>query len=302
MTNLTRRAIPILACFLVAATCNYALAVDSGRITDVRVSSDLKQVLIRGDGPLGKHSAFVINQPYRLVMDFDSAGLGELPAKIRIDKGPIGEIRLGKVNSRSRVVLDFGSNPVPPYKVLHQGNFMVITLGEGVAPIPRGGVAIKPLHVASKPSSNVKAANSAKVPARSESPSGMSITTSGVKDNLIFMELADRNDPKRVYRVAIDFDVKANVIRHATLSDHAGNIQRFELAPRDSATRDEDKPKAAAGPRREVTSADLGATDKPKYHWGLPSVERKEAQEQRVSSGSPFHFDDFTLRPRVSAR
>ena len=131
----------------------------------------------------------------------------------------------------------------------------------------------------------------------------MSITTSGVKDNLIFMELADRNDPKRVYRVAIDFDATANVIRHATLSDPAGNIQRFDPAPRDSATdRDKEKPKAAAGPRREVTSADPGATDKPKFRWGLPSAERKEAQKKHITSGSPFHFDDFTLKPRVSAR
>lgn len=304
MTNLTLRAATLFVCLILAASWSELPAADTPNILGVQVSPDAKQIMIKGDGPLGKHSAFVISQPYRLVVDFEAAGLGQVPARTKINRDRINEIRLGRVNSRTRVVADFGENAVPPFKLYHQDNLVVITLGDA----PPSTASVEP-RLAPRPSvaraSNkpVAVARSTKSPPRTEKQSGVSMKASGVKDNLVFMELADRSDPKRVYRLAFDFDLAARRIKNATLSDNSGAVSRFEIAavnpPPDS---QEEKGKPVVGPRRESMTQAVAGTARPKYHWGLPNVEQKDPEGQYLSSGSPFHFNDSHVVTRVSAR
>ncbi|MBI4964896.1 MAG: AMIN domain-containing protein [Desulfomonile tiedjei] len=307
MTNLSRRTVTMFACILLAAFWSEAPAANPANVTGVQVSPDFRQIMIKGDGPLGKHTAFVINQPYRLVVDFDDAGIGrEVPARTKIGGDLINEIRLGKVNSRIRVVADFGENPVPAFKVHRQGNLVVVALDNRTASIPRTGTGSTPAPVAlrvSQKAETVARSTKAPSPPKVEKPSGMAIKTSGVKDGLIFVELADRGDPKRVYRLSIDLDSAASRIQHATLSDNSGNVQRFAPgADKPIPGGQEEKAKSAAGPRREGLSQTTDATKRIKYHWGLPSVEPKEPYDQQVSSRSPFQVGDRSVETRVSAR
>jgi len=304
MTNLTRSAVALFVCLALAAGWSGALAAEIPNITGVQVSPDARQIMIKGDGPLGKHSAFVISHPHRLVVDFEAAGLGAVSAKTKIHEGPINEIRMGKVNSRSRVVADFGDNAVPPFKIHFQGNVVVIALGDGPSSAARGGTISAPSPVVARALNKPRAgARSAKTSLQVDKHSGMTIKTSGIKDSLVFMELADKSNPKRVYRLAISCDLGARQIRHATLSDDSGAVRRFELAgvnlPR--ASRGETN-EPVVGPRKEGESQAGNPGKRTRYHWGLPNVERKEPQDELLSSKSPFDSDDSQIMTRVSAR
>jgi len=304
MTNLTRTAVALFACLVLAASWSGALAAEVPNITGVQVSPDARQIMIKGDGPLGKHSAFVISRPHRLVVDFEAAGLGAVPAKTKIHEGPINEIRMGRVNSRSRVVADFGDNAVPPFKIHLQGNLVVIALGDRPSSAARAGTISTPSPVVARALNKPRpGARSTKTPLQVDKNSGMTIKTSGIKDSLVFMELADKGNPKRVYRLAISCDLGARQIRHATLSDDSGAVRRFELAGVNSPRASQEETSGpVVGPRREGKSQAVSPGKRTKYHWGLPNVERKEPQDQLLGSRSPFHSDDPQIMTRVSAR
>ncbi len=51
-----------------------------------------------------------------------------------------------------------------------------------------------------------------------------------MSDDLIFVELADRKDPTRAYRLVMDFDYDSLQLRTATFSDASGNVKRFDMA------------------------------------------------------------------------
>jgi len=304
MTNLTRSAVALFACLALAASWSGAPAAAIPNITGVQVSPDARQIMIKGDGPLGKHSAFVISHPHRLVVDFEAAGLGAVPAKTKIHEGPINEIRMGRVNSRSRVVADFGDNAVPPFKIHLQGNLLVIALGDSPFSAARAGAISTPSPVAARALNKPRpGARSTKTPPQADKNPGMTIKASGIKDSLVFLELADKGNPKRVYRLAISCDLAARQIRNATLSDDSGAVRRFELAGVNSPRAGEEETSGAmVGPRREGKSQTDSHGKRTKYHWGLPNVERKEPQDQLLGSKSPFHFDDSQFMKRVSAR
>jgi hypothetical protein len=289
---------------MLAASWSGIPAAVASNITGVQVSPDAKQIMIKGDGPLGKHSAFVINQPHRLVVDFDAAGLAPIPARIKVNRDSINEIRLGRVNSRSRVVADFGDYPVPPFKIHLQGHLVVIALSDGPAPPARVAKPSPPSSAAvNAPHKPTAAARPANASAVSGKGAGMLIRSSGIKDGQVFVELADRRDPKRLYRLAIDCDLASHRIRQATLSDSSGAVRRFEVADV-NATSDgpQEKGQLAVGPRKEGMSQAAAGTRSTKYQWGLPNVENKEPQGQEISLKSPFRFDDSETLPRVSAR
>ena len=304
MTKLKRQCLTFFACLVVAASWSELPEAHASNITAIQVSPDARQIMIKGDGPLGKHSAFVINQPYRLVVDFDLAGLGPLPRRTKINGSPINEVRLGTVNSRSRVVADFGETPVPPFKIHLRGNLVVIAMDDWPSSTARFGTATRPSRsagrISDKPSPRLL---SAKASPKAEERTGLVIKTSGTKDSLVYMELVDRTDPKRVYRLAIDCDLAGRRIRHATLSDKSGAVRRFELAAADPhQDSQQGKSKPIVGPRRQGTGQAVTTTKRPKYQWGLPNVEKNGPQDQQLSSKSPFQSDDSAALARVSSR
>ncbi len=117
----------IFLCLVILGTKS-SIGENIPNITNVQVSPDLSHVIIRSDGPLGKCNAFVMEKPSRLVIDFEGTALGAMPSKIRVGRDPLDEIRLGYNNSRARMVMDFGSNPVPEYGIDRRDDFLVVAL------------------------------------------------------------------------------------------------------------------------------------------------------------------------------
>ncbi|MBI5252702.1 MAG: AMIN domain-containing protein, partial [Desulfomonile tiedjei] len=263
---------------------------DSTTITGVQVSPDLRQVSIKFDGFAGKHSAFVIERPYRLVLDFDSTALARVPNRINVGRDPIDSIRLGQGgNGRARVVVDFGDHPVPPFRIDRQASAVIVSLASGsvnrAAPVSREApvnleeAAPRAVPVAKKPAVTAKP----EVPKLKEPQpqqttkknSGMSVKSAGMAENFVFVEIADQKDPKRTYRLVIDMDREELNVRGATVSDPQGNVKRFQVM---SSQGQGGAPQTtAADPEKsEFKSADTSVTTsgvKGKFKWGLQSSE-----------------------------
>jgi hypothetical protein len=296
--SLLRHSVPPLACLLLTAHCGHAWAAESANITSVQVAPDLKQVSIKCDGPVGKHSAFVIQKPYRLVLDLDSTGLGKIPPKINVGRNPLNEIRLGYANSRARVVMDFGDHPVPSFKIDRQNNSLLVSLGA-----TSGAWQPRP---ASKPAAQVqrnpvqpKAVAPARVAQKADS-SKVLVKTAGVTDDLIFVELASKKDPKLTYRVVIDLDVEELQVRQASVSDALGNVKRFDLASSKSGN-ETDMPSISpsVGPRRTAGPTSAPSADHPKFKWGVHAGENRQVKPQaaKLNAGGPLRVETYQPRP-----
>ncbi len=153
--------VKVLAMVLCLGLLTEPNACRCGKPTDILgidVAPDLRRITVRADGPPAKPKAFVLPRPNRLVMDFESCKLGPVVGKIRVDREPIREIRLGSTDAKVRVVVDFGEHPVPPHTVNLEGNHVVVLLGrtkEGSGSVTRPPVkerTPKPASVA-KPAS-----------------------------------------------------------------------------------------------------------------------------------------------------
>lgn len=304
---------------------------DQGEIKSVQVAQDLSSISIYSQGPIGKHSAFVIDKPYRLVIDFDSATIGNTKARIRVAHPPITEIRLGYHNNRARVVVDFGENPVPPYRIERKEDVVVLTFGRTAAltagqvqpkpePAPRKQVprppdrtmqTQKPVSPAESESTTAGPQTSASAPevSRSETADNdeapILVKNAGVKSNLVYVELVNKTDPRISYRLIVDLDLEALKMRSASLSDAKGNIRKFHV------TRSETE-KLNSTPRgNRFTSG-------PKRYWpsGLTAsaptfsetsveetgAERGQKAAKSPQSGWPVRIEVFQPQPKNTVR
>jgi len=297
MKRLTPARILAFAAVLIAvlAACPQAKA-ELGTISDVYVSPDSRNVFLKMEGQVGHHAAFVMQKPGRLVVDVESARLGRLPGKIRVEDEAINEIRLGTTNGKARVVIDFGDNPVPSFKIDRRLNMLVVGLGASDAsPGLPGGSAPPPPH------RSVRRPDSPK-PERSERKNDdgpVSVKTAGVKDNLVFVELTDRKNPKAKYRLVVDLDLDALSVRNAAVSDDKGNVKRFDVSAKESSP---DvalvAPKLTIGPRRAAATVQPGqSSSTTRFKWGLSATEGSEQSGKAVKAG-PLRIEEFRLQAR----
>jgi hypothetical protein len=301
MFILQRAVIVGFLCLIAAAPFGRAWAAER-KILGVEVSPDLKHVTIKCDSPAIKYSSFVIERPCRLVLDLESTALGSVPHKIAIGRDPIKEIRLGFLNERARVAVDFGDNVVPPFKIEKFNNDIVISLDRGNA---GGGRALREL---SRPYIAVPRIQ----PAAPKSPSAVpvnahavaseiSVKQSGVANNMVYVELANRKNPKQSYRLVIDMNIDAMQPMRATLSDSSGNLKKYEMSANTEPSPEAapEPARTAVGPRKAPVDLESQDDDKKKFKWGAQPA----AQSAGMSSASPspgvlFHIEEYQLEKR----
>ncbi|MFA6220975.1 MAG: AMIN domain-containing protein [Desulfomonilaceae bacterium] len=301
-------------------------------ITSVQIAPDQKQLIIKADKALGAHSAFAFENPYRLVIDFESTGLGKVPAKIKVDKPPINEIRLGKNGHRARLVVDFGEYPVPPFMVERKGNLAVVALGavptdprmlqrsphSESSPKPRSvGLQARPRNAAPKnDQTRVPAPLPIDQPASTPAMSGKKIEQSSfvvkqslVTNNLLLVELQNRKSASESYRVVVDLNLNDMTIRNASISNSSGVVKKFDLLESGSkiSKGDEDSKENAdtptiVGPRKEPTSSQEKTNDRKKYSWGAEDTpsEKVTLPKQETPPANPFRLQKFELKNKKS--
>lgn len=281
-------------------------------IGGVQISPDLRQIFIKCDNPVGRHSAFIMQRPYRLVLDFDSMGLAKVPGKIAVNRGGISEIRLGSNNNKARIVIDFGDSPVPAFNIEKRSEMAVVNLGDagGYRPqeaaertfSPEPKMLPAPKHVKSAVPTNKNTEIAAiRQSAKYNLPS-LQVRKSGLKDNLVFVELVDRRDPKQLYRLVVDLDHKNLDVRQASISDAGGKLRTFDLAAKEeSNSRSAQQQAKLIGPRKDAPAeSDAAVVDviKDKYKWGKGPDQTASLDSPR--QGSPFKIEQFRLQARNS--
>ncbi len=205
---------------------------EGANIIGVHPSNDLKQIKIKFNGKAARPVAYVVERPYRLVMDFESTGLGRVPAKMTMNRGLLREIRTGSNSTRARVVLDFGENPVPPFNVSKQNELVILNLGKSDQSAEKSKPPSEKSTAAPRPP--LGRSSSDAVPLEERRSENMDshflVKGAGVSQDLVFVELSDRKDPKRSYRIVLDFNYEDLQLRTATFSDAVGNVKRFDMA------------------------------------------------------------------------
>ncbi len=315
---------------LLCATC-FAQESANGAISTVRISPDLRQIVVRADGVLGRHTAFAFDKPYRLVVDFESTSLGKIPSKIKLEKPPISEIRLGKLENRARLVIDFGDNPVPSYAIERQENMAVIALGESGPPksdshadnvqesdrkeYKRSAISAKPVPLKkehNQASEQVPAPaplkNNTSQPVskkkQDSSQAEYALKKAVLSNDLLLIEFHDLRNAAQTYSLAIEIDLKDKTLKKASLSNPDGGIKRFEIAefeqPNDfQAQTTFAPPTTTQGPRKlgpSNTVFESRPMEKPKNVFNsMPSVTSIQPPEASVTQ-NPLKMEEFKLQ------
>ncbi len=90
-------------------------------ISQVKVSPDLRRVIVKTSGPIKEHIVSSLSRPTRLVIDMAGVRPGEFLAPI-VASGRAGlQVRVSGTGSGSRLVLDFGESTLPEYKNTPRG-------------------------------------------------------------------------------------------------------------------------------------------------------------------------------------
>lgn len=272
-----------------------AYALDRGDIVGVRIAPDLRRIIIQSDGPLGEHKAFVIGQPYRLVIDFQDVRLSRGLSRIKVGKKPIREIRLGSTASRTRVVVDFGLNPAPPYKIHQKSEGLVVSLGESLPAPPRpSGVSRKANTQEPPPKPRPKHARS---PKQKQKAPHLKIKSAEVIDGLVVVELADTKNPQKSCKLILEVDLDRMKLNRAALNDGKGKI----VCSDDNKTQAPGKPadsesiEPVRGPRRDALHKKPPLPKKSQFKWGLPKVESRGPTKATKRKIGPLRVEDFAL-------
>jgi AMIN domain len=331
-TSCLMHAILVFCFVLFLLSAASAQELENPLITNVQIAPDQKQLIIKADKALGTHSAFAFENPYRLVIDFESTGLGKVPAKIKVDKPPINEIRLGKNGHRARIVVDFGEYPVPPFMVERNGNLAVVALGavptdpRMLQRSPQAESGSKPRSV-SPPQPQRHAApknDQTRVPAplpidkptstpinsgKKNEQTSFVVKQSLVTNNLLLVELQNRKSPAETYRVVVDLNLNSMTIRNASISNSSGVVKKFDLlesGPKiskgDEDSKENPDAPALVGPRKEPASSQEKTNDGRKYSWGAETnpSEKVTLPRQETPPTNPFRLQKFELKNKNS--
>jgi len=282
-----------------AAGLEHAVAMTAGGVAGVEVSRDARHIRIRCDGPVATPRAFVIGNPNRLVIDFKETGLRDVPRRIRVDKYPVQEIRLGYSNARARVVVDFGETPVPAHRLHNEGNDLLLVLGKpqtvpvgSVRKRNRGNVWRKSTRSKSRP----KARRSVE-----KQKSNLSIRSAVVKDDLIVLEVSDRKRPERRCRLVLELDMNRLQVSRATFSDDKGQLRSCNLS--EGKARGKISETTVGSTSRAGKETSLFRNEKGRdatYKWGVPKIKRRGPTSRGNLGGPPVRVERFVPRKRDS--
>ncbi|MDQ7782526.1 MAG: AMIN domain-containing protein [Desulfomonilaceae bacterium] len=280
--------VSVSVCLVLLVLSYNAYGAAEGFLTGVETARDQKRIVIRYEGEIGKHAAFVMEQPYRLVVDFSSTALGRVPRKIGVNGSEIREIRLGETPERARLVLDFGENTVPAFRIQRMDGAVLVMLGGGAGSGNSPGLRESAGRTREAPS--VQASKRVREAARSRTSSPM-VKRAGIEDDQVYVELVDKNNGGKTYRLVVDCNFGKLAVRQASLSDETGTLKRFDLSESSAVRNDTQKgPGRYKDARRPIV--------RPKFHWGKPVVQVREPDEDREKQRGPFKLEELKLKVR----
>lgn len=103
--------------------------VDEKRIVDLEIAKDLDGMTVISDGAIGPYNAFVMDNPYRLVIDIPHV-VHLLPTSVfSFDSSNLDQLKVGQHPEKVRLVVYFRDR-LPSYKIQKDGNNLLVEWGE----------------------------------------------------------------------------------------------------------------------------------------------------------------------------
>jgi hypothetical protein len=206
MNKSTRIAALVALIFVVAcASQSFAL----GEISEITLTPDGRRLAIKSESRMGSYTEQMV-PPSRLVIDITGTGVTQLPRISGLARDSSLNIRTAKTPSGARVVLDFGSQPVPDHKIVKMNNYLLVFLGQATG---QEEAPPKPRVERSKPKETVPTAAPAHAPRVKRLPTGpapnisdLSIQSAEIVDGLIVLKVSSKANPATVYRVDLGVD------------------------------------------------------------------------------------------------
>ena len=226
----TRSLFVALGLLLTTAVSTPVSAATTGSIEAIHVAPDTTSLTIKSQGHVGEHTASVIGNPYRLVIDFKQARMGErLPGRVRYETSPIKEVRVGRYHAGVRVVADFGVHPVPRYTILKSGNDLMVKFGE--ARMLSAGIESPkaPAVNAKKPSVSAKP-TPAPAQVQTKEKSRLAVRSVELDHELVSLDISDTRNPSSKCRLVLELDMDQLKVRRASVSDDQGKLTTVNLS------------------------------------------------------------------------
>jgi type IV pilus assembly protein PilQ len=112
---------------------NTASAVPGGRIKDVVIErtpfhTNIKAVF---EGTIGDHSAFQLNDPFRIVVDVWGTSAGMVAPEIPVDTPQVKTVRLAQRDDRLRIFVETPGDRPLPFLVSAEDGTLVLSIGGG---------------------------------------------------------------------------------------------------------------------------------------------------------------------------
>ncbi len=198
----------LIAVMFGIATCERPVLA-AGKIADVKISPDLKRVIVKCEGRIDERVSASIVRSSLLVIDFVGAALGDVERSTRAGQGAGLEARVSKISSGVRLVLDFGGAAAPEHKIRRVGDYLMVFLGEWT---PKEAAPIKTaVPNPSRPSGQRPQVAQLKTnpPVKLGLDSlGFTIKSVEVVDGVIVLQVANRTNSAGNYRIelGINFD------------------------------------------------------------------------------------------------
>ncbi len=194
-----------------------------GTITEVKLSPDGGRLVIQVDGPFDEHRVSTASDPNRIIIELDGA---RTSSGVRIEKPPrrdVRDIKVGMTDRGSTVVIYFGANPVPEYRVVRIRDAVLIMLEDSAQsdaagpigqPDPSASPRMKPPEPLSQPRSELTSQGP-------QGPSGLVVKSCQVINGVLVIDVADHNSPRPTHRIELELDL-------ARLGFKAANIERLD--------------------------------------------------------------------------
>jgi hypothetical protein len=193
--------------FAVVCFCESA-SLAAGRIDDVKITPDLKRVIVKCGGPVDEKMSSSVQRSSLLVIDLPGAVLGDVERSTRTGREAGLEVRVSKTHSGARLVLDFGGAAAPEHKIRRVGDYLMVFLGEWT---PKAVPPKKTLAAPTvRPAPPAQAARPKPNPPAKLALNSSSLTIKSVEviDGVIVLQVANLTKPAGNYRVelGINFD------------------------------------------------------------------------------------------------
>ena len=250
--SIKTRALVVRLALIVAGILAHGAAFGAGTITDVKVSPDLRRVVVSCDGPMSERGTFKLEPPSRLVIDMPGIGQGDVEAKSNHGPGAGLGVEISGGTAGARLTLDFRGTAVPEHKIQRLGNCLLVFLKPWRP--TRGASTAKPAALRSSPRSvPVKPPRAGVLPAVSTAVAAdLTVESAEVANGIIVLKVARKDRPGQTFRInlGIDFDrlgfneasirpVRVETASRGPAARAAGPVARasrveYETGPRDA--------------------------------------------------------------------